>query len=98
MAKKSTGLVSKTGEEKSVMQTQVDKNVTMGQSKSQTEFIRLCRLYGVPVPPFGNKNPSLMSSGHQFQVCHGVTIADTLQKMTAKDTEAKDWRIDLVRR
>ncbi len=73
------------------------QSMTPGIQQSQVEFIRLCSQFGVPVPPFGRSNPNIMSSGMEFQPCHGVTVAHSLWSMTKNYCKPSDWRIDAVR-
>lgn len=97
LSKKQIGFASKTETEQRILKEKSSKDVTTGQANSQIFFVQLCQQFGVPAPPLNSKNPSLMSAGHQFLPCHGVTLADTLRRMTSKYTTAKDWRVDVVR-
>jgi len=94
------GLAGKSAVEQSVLEnntTTRQQDFTEGIAKTQEEFVKLCALFGVPVPPFGRANQSLMSAGHTFMPCHAVTIAHALWRMTRNYFQPRDWRIELLK-
>jgi len=93
------GLGSGSTQESEVLEgntTTNQQDLTVGIEQTQVEFIKLCQAFGVPAPPFGRSNPNIMSSGLQIQMCHGVTVAHALWRMTRHYTNQSDWRIDVT--
>lgn len=93
------GLSKDTQEERDAMvnnNTSNQQSMTSGIERTQVEFIKLCHEFGTVPPPFGRSNPNIMSSGIQFQPCHGVTVAHALWRMTRNYTEMSDWKIDVA--
>jgi hypothetical protein len=93
------GLGSRSTEESDALTantTTDQQQMTPGIERSQVEFVKLCQAFGVPAPPFGRSNPSIMSSGTQIQPCHGVTVAHALWRMARHYSEMADWRIDVT--
>ena len=76
--------------------TTKQQDMTTGIERTQVEFVKLCREFGVVPPPFGRSNPNIMSSGTHFSPCHGVTVAHALWRMTRNYTAMSDWRIDTL--
>lgn len=94
------GMAAASAEEQAAIEgNMVGKNqpLTDGISRTQAELVKLCALFGVPAPPFGRANPSIMSTGHYFMPCHGVTVAHALWRMTRHYFAPSDWRIELLR-
>ena len=94
------GLAAKSVAEQSALEnntTTKQQDFSAGIAKTQEEFVKLCAMFGVPVPPFGRANQSLMSAGHTFLPAHAVTVAHALWRMTRNYFTPQDWRIELLR-
>ena len=93
------GYAKDTAEERDAMVNNTTSNqqsLTAGIERTQVEFVKLCREFGVVPPPFGRSNPNIMSSGTHFQPCHGVTVAHALWRMTRNYANMSDWSIDII--
>lgn len=93
------GFAQNTPEERDAMLNNTTSNqqsLTAGIERTQVEFVKLCHDFRVVPPPFGRSNPNIMSSGTQFQACHGVTVAHALWRMTRNYADMSDWRIDMI--
>lgn len=64
--------------------------------KNQQVFVRLCGEAGVPVPPFGRANDSVMSCGSRFLPSHCITVWDALCQATQDHVDRKDWELRLA--
>lgn len=96
----SHGLAAKSGVEQAALEgntTTKQQDFSAGIAKTQEEFVKLCALFGVPVPPFGRANQSLMSAGHTFLPAHAVTVAHALWRMTRNYFAPGDWRIEQLK-
>jgi hypothetical protein len=94
------GLAAKSAIEQSALEnntTTKQQDFSAGIAKTQEEFVKLCSMFSVPVPPFGRANQSLMSAGHTFLPAHAVTVAHALWRMTQNYFTPKDWRIELIK-
>jgi hypothetical protein len=94
------GLASTSANEDAALQgntTTNQQDFTAGIAATQAALVTLCSDFGVPVPPFGRANQSLMSAGHTFLPAHAVTVAHALCRMTQNYFTAKDWRIEVLR-
>lgn len=64
--------------------------------RNQKAFVTLCTEAGVPVPPFGRANDSVMSCGSRFLPSHCITVWDGLCQMTKAHVARSEWELRLA--
>lgn len=73
--------------------TGIEGPKTENIKKNQKRFTELCGEAKVPVPAFGKANPSIMSCGSTFALCHAVTVWEALCEMTDGMVAKNEWEI-----